>query len=129
MCCWEGSGCRVGSAGYPGLGPAFDCLPLLAAPSLFPFKLALTVPSLCAGCRRETLPFPVSLVQSLVWGGWEVPFRVSAHHHLDRTEKRKRRQHGKTNFSPASSLRIGSPYLSKYTHIPQMCPAQLGALL
>lgn len=81
-------------------------LPLAACCSLsvpLPFKqeLGFAVPSLCT-FRRETLSFPVSLVQCLDWACWQAPFRVSAHHHLGRTGKRKQRGHGKPSSSLAS---------------------------
>lgn len=68
MCCWEGSGRKAGSAGLTGLGLAFACLPLLAAPSLFPFKgePALAVPSLCTVAEGKRSP---SLFHLFNFGG------------------------------------------------------------
>lgn len=45
------------------------------------------------GFIGEMFPFPVSLVQIFGWVDWEVPICVSAHCHLDRTEKRNWRTH------------------------------------
>lgn len=87
----------------------FPCLPLLLLPlcSLSSRSWLLWCPrSDC--CRRETLPFPVSLVQFFGWVGWEVPFCVSAHHHLDTTEKRKCRGRAKPSSLQASPPGLGS---------------------
>lgn len=72
-------------------------------------------------CRRETLPFPVSLVQVFGWVGWEVPFCVRAYHHLDRTEKRKCRGRAKP-----SSLQVSLPGLGSLT-APHSVPPAPGA--
>lgn len=95
--------------GVQGAGLGF-CLPP-------PARCSLSVPcgvraSTCGafallGFIREMLPFPVSLVQIFGCVDWEVPVRVGAHCHLDRTEKRNRRTHGKPSPSPASPSSMG----------------------
>ena len=57
-CCWEGSGSKAVSAGCTGFHLAFACLPLLAAPSMFPSEQepALAVPFLCTLAEGKHSP-------------------------------------------------------------------------
>lgn len=56
--CWEGWCCKATSSGGTGFEPAFVYLPLLTAPSLFPFKQepAVVVPSLCTAAEGKCSP-------------------------------------------------------------------------
>lgn len=95
--------------GVQGAGFGF-CLPPSAHCSLFvPCRVRAGTCGAFAllSFIRETLPFPVSFVQIFGWVDWEVPVHVSAHCHLDKTEKRNWRAHGKPSPSPASPPSMG----------------------
>lgn len=111
-CPWEGSGRAnqllwsvLGAQGSGWLSAASPC------PISVPVRAGAGSCGALAphGCRRETFPFPVSLVQFSAGQVWEVPFWVGAHHQLGRTEKRKRRRPGKPGSFPRTPFAQAHP--------------------